>query len=178
MPVVEKELGKWGKRGQLLSIILVVCGLIYGITLYQFGGERDRNLVYTALFYDDMAVDLYRSNASFDAVAATSSVADGFCNLYEIEHRTLDWERYKPLCDAIRQRNSLLLACSHMELDCPESDIDDLYEQLEEAKPIAKDLKDNPPYYGYVLKFNSDNGLYPDRVIGNPIDMSWLPDAG
>lgn len=145
MPIEQRELGKWGKRGQLLSVFIVLCAVIYGGNLYFMGAERDRNLVYQAMFFDDLAVDLYNKNASFDSVAFAAGTASAYCDLYELEHRTLEKNRYKPLCDAIKQRRSLLLICSDMSLECNESSIVDLESMIEEAEPIAKDLKDNPP---------------------------------
>lgn len=149
-----RDLGKWGKRGQMLSLLLVWSFVIYALVLYSSGGERDRNLVYTAMFMDDLAVDLYRTNASYDAVVYAASMAGQFCDLYDLEIRTLDKHRYAPLCEAISTRRSLLLICASSEYGCEEEQIQRLESMLEEAEPIAKELKDNPPYYGYILSYD------------------------
>lgn len=153
MGIESKQLGKWGKRGQLLSIFLVWTAVVYGVTLYSFGAERDRNLAYTAMYMDDLSVDAYNSNASFDAVLYTSAMASSFCGLYELETRTLERDRYLPLCDAIENRTRLLALCASESYGCNEEQIQRLEAALDAAEPIAKDLKDNPPYYGYVLSY-------------------------
>ena len=166
MPIQERALGKWGKRGQILSLLLVWSAVIYGITLYSFGAERDRNLAYTAMFMDDQAVELFRNNASFDAVIFAAGTASQFCDIYELETRTLERDKYSPLCKAIADRLTLLVFCSSDDYPCTEEQIQRLEQALEAAEPIAKDLKENPPYYGYIL--NHDPVVYRTEY-GEPI---------
>lgn len=151
--VQERELGKWGKRGQMLSMLFVFGAVIYAMTLYSFGGERDQNLAYTAMYLDDLAVDLYRVNASYDAILYASGTAVRFCDLYMLEIRTLEGKRYAPLCEAIGDRAFLLTACGDGSEMCDDFLIDNLEAELDEAEPLAKELKENPPYYGYILSY-------------------------
>lgn len=171
----EKELGKWGKRGQMLSLLLVLSCVIYGLVLYSFGAERERNLVYTAMYLDDSSVELYRANASLDAVLYASGTAVQFCDLYRLETRTLERDKYEPLCEAIESRMTLLVFCTMDEYECTEEQIQRLEHALDVAEPIAKELKENPPYYGYVLSFEPTQYVTAD---GTPItfiseEISW-----
>lgn len=148
-----RELGKWGKRGQLLSVFIVCSTVIFALSLYYFNIERNQNLIYTAVFLDDMAVNLQRSNYSYDAVAYSSALAYKFCDIYELETRTLDGRKYRPLCDVIKLRASLLIMCGDPESECPESRIIELEERMIEVEHLAKEVKESSPYYGIVLSY-------------------------
>lgn len=159
-------------RLMYINLVLVTICIMVFVAIYWQGMERDRNFAYAAMYYDDAAVDLYRANAT-EGATIFSAVAWQFCDLYELEHRTVhDINHYKPLCDAIQERTAIYVMCADQDILCPQWRIDELERLLQEAEPIAKDLQENPPYYGYVLGYNQQ---YVTQS-GDPITL--FPDAG
>lgn len=134
-------------------IAVTVCIMIF-VAIYVQGMERDRNLAYTAMYYDDAAVEAYMDGNTISAITL-SGVAIQFCDLYLIENRTIhEMGRYAPLCDAIELRGILFVMCGDGKTICPQYRVDELERLLERAEPIAKDLKDSPPYYSYTLGYD------------------------
>lgn len=138
----------------ILNAIIVTAVITFAICFYYFEGvERDRNIAYTAMYYDDLAVELYLADMPYEAVMVASSVASDFCYLYSRERRQIDFNHYVPLCDAIVNRTLLFAACADETQECPDEKIEELERILEAAEPIARELKENPPYYSVGLRY-------------------------
>jgi len=143
------------KRTEILMVIGLMFTLgaaIGGIALYTAGAYMDRNLAYMGLYYDGAAIDLYRTNASNDAVLLASGTAWRFCELYRIERRTIE-DRYAGLCEAVQERHVLLVMC----LNNPDSDVcsdDNIYKlqaKVAAVEDLGRDLYESPPYFGFVF---------------------------
>jgi hypothetical protein len=149
----------------IFAAIFTVAAVVYAVTIYSFGTFLDDNLAYMALYYDGVSVDLYRANASQDAIILASSTASTFCELYSAERRTVAFTKYKPLCDAINDRTSLFIACADiMSPGCSPEVIANVSRNIDAAAPLAKELLEKRPYFSLV--FNDDFFVYREKPEG------------
>lgn len=141
--------------GIALSVIIVVSCIVFALSFYIFQGYQERNNVYMALYFDNLAVDLFNANFSYEAVTIVSGIADSYCLMYESEIWTMGSGHYSLLCDMIQNRTSLFIMCSDLTQDCPEYKIQELEQMIINAGPLAQELMDNPPN---MFKIFNDNG--------------------
>lgn len=140
----------------LINAIITTAALTGAFCLYLHGMDLDRNLAYTAMYYDDLAVELYKAGFPREAVLTASSIADEFCELYLVENRTLSLYHYKPLCDAIHQRTKIYAMCYDVDINCSMEMLSELTDKILAAEPLAKDLKENPPYFSVTMRYGNE----------------------
>lgn len=149
------------RAGLWISVIIVSAVVGYALGLYQFMAFLDQNIAYSAVYFDDVAVDLYGHyggtlgdpSADPQAIILASSIASGFCDLYRAERRTLD-NRYSSICDTIRNRTILFMACTEdiMSPGCSLERIQELDDMIEDTEYLAKELKEANVYFSYAFR--------------------------
>ena len=139
------------KLGAVLGALVVVGAISFAMTVYTAMAFIDQNLAYMALYYDDMAVDLYQSGASYDAVVMIEAQALRFCELYLAEKRTLTSWEYEPICDVIYERSTLFVMCLEDVDLCSDELITELEDKIKGAEALGKQLKESRPYMSYVF---------------------------
>ena len=125
-----------------LIIVAVLGG--FGLGIFIALGEMDRNLAYMGVYFNDLAGNLTRVNASQDAVYLAYGVSGRFCEFYEAQMHVMGEylvsNRYAPVCNVTLQ-------------------------DTKEAMDIAAELRKNPPYFGLAFNYIPRNRVC-DRAMG------------
>lgn len=158
------------KIGALLGLLITVGAISFAMTVYAGMIQIDQNLAYMALYYDDMAVDLYQTEASVETIIMIQGQAVRYCDMYLAEKRTLTSWEYSKICDVVYARSSLFVFCLEDVDLCTDEQISKLETAISDAEDLGRSLHELRPYMSFIF---SDRSTAECRLGSEVVPCPW-----